>query len=208
MYRQSEKKLVKQQYLLQMSTQYGELQPASGWDWSSSLGRPCKFQRVSSLGSVTAPHSSSRCQPNFAALNRGCHLYSAGRLSHWALAHILVSFGDGEGERVWASSLFCVVTGKAKEFEWVLCLCADREGERVWVSSVFCLVTGKAKEFEWVLLQCTERNVDVLWWRADCCCCWGETLYCVIHVCKVWFSSCALFRVIDWISCRPRVFIW
>jgi len=30
-------------------------------------------------------------QPNFAALNRGRHLYSAGRSSSWALAHILVS---------------------------------------------------------------------------------------------------------------------
>ena len=29
-------------------------------------------------------------QPNFAALNRGRHLYSAGRPSHWALTHILV----------------------------------------------------------------------------------------------------------------------
>jgi len=27
-------------------------------------------------------------QPNFAALNRGRHLYSAGRPSRWALAHI------------------------------------------------------------------------------------------------------------------------
>jgi len=32
MYRQSEKKLVKQQYLLHMSSQYGELRPTSGWD--------------------------------------------------------------------------------------------------------------------------------------------------------------------------------
>ena len=38
--------------------------------------------------SVTAPHSSSGRQPNFAALNRGRHLYSAGRPSRWALAHI------------------------------------------------------------------------------------------------------------------------
>jgi len=30
------------------------------------------------------------CQPNLAALKRGRHLYSAGRLSRWALAHILV----------------------------------------------------------------------------------------------------------------------
>jgi len=47
-----------------------------------------KFQRVSSLGSVTARYSSSRRQPNFAALNRGRHLYYAWRPSRWALAHI------------------------------------------------------------------------------------------------------------------------
>jgi len=34
--------------------------------------------------------SSSERQPNFAALNRGRHLCSAGRPSLWALAHILV----------------------------------------------------------------------------------------------------------------------
>ena len=54
----------------------------------TSLGHPCKFQRVSRLGSVTARRSSSWRQPNFAALNRGCHLYSAGRPSRWALANI------------------------------------------------------------------------------------------------------------------------
>jgi len=41
------------------------------------LGHPCNFQRVSR-------------EPNFAALNRGRHLYSAGRPSRWALAHIVV----------------------------------------------------------------------------------------------------------------------
>jgi len=34
--------------------------------------------------------SSSGRQANFAALNRGRHLCSAGRPSGWALAHILV----------------------------------------------------------------------------------------------------------------------
>jgi len=29
-------------------------------------------------------------EPKFAALSKGCHLYSAGRPSRWALAHILV----------------------------------------------------------------------------------------------------------------------
>jgi len=86
------KQLVKQQYLLQMSPQYGELRPTSGWDRFGSLGHPCRFQRVSRLGSVTAWHSSSGRQPNFAALNRGRHLYSAGRPSRWALAHILVLY--------------------------------------------------------------------------------------------------------------------
>ena len=84
------KKLVKQQYLLYMSSQYGELRPTSGWDRFVSLGHPCKFQLVSRLGSVTARYSSSGRQPNFAALNRGRHLCSAGRPSRWALAHILV----------------------------------------------------------------------------------------------------------------------
>ena len=56
----------------------------------ASLGHPSKFQRVSRLGGFTARHSSSGRQPNFAKLNRGRHLYSAGRPSRWALAHILV----------------------------------------------------------------------------------------------------------------------
>ena len=71
-----------------MSSQYGELRPTSGWDRFTSLGHPCKFQRLSRLGSVTARQSSSEYQPNFEALNRGRHLYSAGRPSRWALAHI------------------------------------------------------------------------------------------------------------------------
>jgi len=73
-----------------MSPQYGELRPTNGWDPSGSLRHPCKFQRVSRLGSVTARHLDSGRQPNVAALNRGRHLCSAGRPSRWALAHILV----------------------------------------------------------------------------------------------------------------------
>jgi len=82
------KKLVKQQYLLQMSLQYGELRPSNGWDRLRVWGTP--FQRVSRLGSVTARQSSSWRQPNMAALNRRRQLCSAGRPSRWALAHILV----------------------------------------------------------------------------------------------------------------------
>jgi len=89
-YRQSKKKLVKQQYLPHISSQYRELRLTSGWDLLASLGHPRKFQWVSCLGSVTARHSSSGRQPNFSVLNRGRQLYSTGWPSRWALAHILV----------------------------------------------------------------------------------------------------------------------
>jgi len=83
------KKLVKQQYFLHMSSQYGKLRPSSGWDCFVSLGTPINFNgfRVWAC-SVTARYSSIGRQPNVAALNRGRHLYSAGRSSRWALAHI------------------------------------------------------------------------------------------------------------------------
>ena len=84
MYRQSEKNLLN---IDTSSTCPHNM--VNGWDLLASLGHPCKFQRLSRLGSVTARHSSSGHQPNFAALNRGRHLYSAGRPSHWALAHVL-----------------------------------------------------------------------------------------------------------------------
>ena len=57
-------------------------------DEQEGLCEPIK--RSSRLGSVTARQSNSERQPNFAALNRGRHLCSAGRPSRWALAHILV----------------------------------------------------------------------------------------------------------------------
>jgi len=41
---------------------------------------------------VTALHLSSGHEANFAALSTGRHLYSAGRSSRWALAHILVGY--------------------------------------------------------------------------------------------------------------------
>ena len=82
------KKLVKQQCLPYMALQYGKLRSTSSWDLLATLGHPCKFQRVSRLGSITAWHSSIGHQVNFAALNRGGHLYLAGQPSHWALAHI------------------------------------------------------------------------------------------------------------------------
>ena len=75
------KKLVKQQYLPHMSSQYGERRPTNGWDRFVSLGHP-NFNGSRVLAALL--HSQT------AALNIGRHLYSAGRPSRWALAHILV----------------------------------------------------------------------------------------------------------------------
>jgi len=49
-------------------------------------GTPANFNGFRVLACVTARHSSTGRQPNSAALNRGRHLYSAGRPSRWALA--------------------------------------------------------------------------------------------------------------------------
>jgi len=50
--RQSEKQLVKQQYVLHMSSQYGELQPTSGWDRFGCLGTPANFNWFCVLASL------------------------------------------------------------------------------------------------------------------------------------------------------------
>jgi len=63
-YIDNRKKLVKQQYLLHMSTQYDELAPTSGWEQFTSLWHPSKFQRVLRVGFVTALTSLNGRQPN------------------------------------------------------------------------------------------------------------------------------------------------
>ena len=79
---QNRKKLVKQQCLPHMSSQYGELWPTSGWDLLASLRHPSKISR---LGSVTARHSSSGCQQTLRHWTEGA-TYSAGRPSRSALS--------------------------------------------------------------------------------------------------------------------------
>ena len=71
------KKVVKQQYLPHMSSQYGELGPLAAEISSVVFGHPCKFQLVSHLGFVTAATSLNGSQPNFA---RSLALTWAGRL--------------------------------------------------------------------------------------------------------------------------------
>jgi len=53
-------------------------------------GTPAYFNGFRVLAALLHGTLCSGRQPNFAALNRGRHLYSAGRPSRWALAHIVV----------------------------------------------------------------------------------------------------------------------
>ena len=82
------KKLVKEQWATCPEVNFGLLTADICWRvW----GTPQISTGFASWYSVTARQSSSGRQPNFAAFNRGRHLYAAGRPSRWALAHILVS---------------------------------------------------------------------------------------------------------------------
>jgi len=78
-----EKKLVKQQYLLHTSSQYGELWPTNDWDRLASLGHPSKYERIWHLGFVIFAIWST-------AFNRGRHIHSAGQPLCLASANILV----------------------------------------------------------------------------------------------------------------------
>jgi len=69
-----------------MSLQYGELRPLAAEIGLLVWGTPANFNGLRFLAALL--HGSSVRQPNFAALKRGRHLYSAERPSRWALAHI------------------------------------------------------------------------------------------------------------------------
>ena len=90
------KKLVKQQYLATCPynmVNFGPLATEIRWRvW----GNPRKFQRDSRLGSVTARHSSSGRQPNFAALSRRRHNYirqGGHYVGHWPTFLVVKAVG-------------------------------------------------------------------------------------------------------------------
>jgi len=85
------KKLVKQQYLLHMSRNMVNFGPRTTEIGSGVWGTLANFNGFRVLAALLHGTSSGR-EPNFAALNRGRHLYSSGRPSRWALAHIPVCF--------------------------------------------------------------------------------------------------------------------
>jgi len=89
MYRQSEKKLVKQQYLLYMSHNMVNFGPLAAEIVLLVWGTPGNFNGFRVLAALLHGNLVVGISQT-AALNRGRHLYSAGRPSRWALAHILV----------------------------------------------------------------------------------------------------------------------
>jgi len=60
------KKIVKRQYLLHKSLQYGELRPTNSWDLLASLGHPSKFQQFRVLASLLHRRRSTEVNQTFA----------------------------------------------------------------------------------------------------------------------------------------------
>ena len=63
------------------STESQRVQPTMEYPQRQLILKLWFHVKIKLLGSVNARHSSSGCQPNFVALNRGRHLYSARRPS-------------------------------------------------------------------------------------------------------------------------------
>ena len=91
------KKLVKLQYVLHMSSQYGELRSTSGWDRLTSLGYPSKFQLVSRLGSVTARHLVVGVSQTLRRWTEGAIYIRQGdhQVGHWPTFLVLTMFSSG-----------------------------------------------------------------------------------------------------------------
>jgi len=99
------KKLVKQQYLPYMSHNMVNFGPLAAEIVSLVWGTPGNFNRFHVLAALlhgTLVMGVSQTE----ALNRGRHLYLAGRPSRWALAHISSSFCFHMMVILYATSLF------------------------------------------------------------------------------------------------------
>jgi len=90
MYRQSEKNLLSSTISSTCPRNMANFGLLAAEIVSGVWGTPATFNGFRVLAECTAV--SSERQPNFAAVNRGRHLCSAGRPSRWALAHISSNF--------------------------------------------------------------------------------------------------------------------
>ena len=97
------KKLVKQHYLLHMSSQYGEVRQTSGWGRSASLGHPCKFNGIRILAALL--HGTRVIGVSQTLRRWTKRSISAGRSSCWAL--VIWIFKKDKKDRQIKSSLYC-----------------------------------------------------------------------------------------------------
>ena len=96
------KKLVKQQYLPFMSSQYGELRPTNGWDLFESLGHPSKFQWVLRLAFVTRRRSPEA--------NQTLHyVWPSSGLLHYTLSGALAPWQNSLYVQVWRSPILAAL---------------------------------------------------------------------------------------------------
>jgi len=110
MYRQSEKNLLSSNTSFTCPDNMVNFGPLTA-EMVREFGAPLQISTGFASWHRCCTASSSGRQPNFAALNRGRHLCSAGRLSGWALAHILVF------------CLFCLVVSIGLlECVWFCCI--------------------------------------------------------------------------------------
>ena len=81
-------------------------------------------------------------QPNFAALNRGRHLYSAGRLSRWALAHISsIVFLNDWTDRHWINAAYVSL----ESWDWLHFSHTKNVGEILMGSLCYMLTRDKTR---------------------------------------------------------------
>jgi len=103
------KKLVKQQYVLQMSPQYGKLRPTGSWDWSGSWSTPANFNGFHILAALLHGSQVVSVSQTLRHWTEGATYCSAGRPSRWALSHIssLIILYKISPSGAIASELFC-----------------------------------------------------------------------------------------------------
>ena len=130
MYRQSEKNLLSSNTSSTCPDNMVNFGPLYGWDPFGSLGTPTNFNGFCVWQRYCTASSSGR-QPNFAALNRGRHLCSAGQPSGWAFAHILVI--HILYNRTWFISQFCSAMSSSPR--WLSGWSTPLPRERRWFKS-------------------------------------------------------------------------
>jgi len=77
------KKLVKQQYVSHMASQYAKLGPTSGWDQLASLGHPSKFQGFLVLASLLQRRRSTEVNQTLLDVWPSAVITFSGAVAHW-----------------------------------------------------------------------------------------------------------------------------